>query len=344
MEFGIWTPVPHAVVPEPRLQAAATQARTRVDDPDYVDESFAFIRDVICRADELDFEHTLIAERLLGPDHSAWMLTASLAALTRRIHLLCAVHPALYPPQLVAKMGASVDRISAGRFHLNIVSGWWRDEYEMYSGRWIEDEDDRYARELEYIQVIKGFWTEDPFSFDGQYYQVDKGSLPIPPVQKPWPPIFAASRHEGGMDLIARECDWWFASGYEHSFRDWQNNLRIVRESIEGMRERAARHGRTLRFAMSAHVNCADTDDQALAAADWLEEYGKTNRIAWIAARHQQPGLVGSAQTIAERMLLYKEAGVEMFLMHFHPMLEGLERFGREIAPLVRPPVAVATA
>src|SRR6476646_3448179 len=112
MHFGIWTPVPHAVVPEPRLESAAAQARSRVDHQSYFDESFAFIRDVISRADELGFEYTLIAERLLGPDLSAWMLTASLATVTRRIRLLTAVHPALYPPQLVAKMGSSIDRIS----------------------------------------------------------------------------------------------------------------------------------------------------------------------------------------------------------------------------------------
>jgi dimethylsulfone monooxygenase len=340
MHFGIWTPVPHAVVPEPRLDAAAAQAQAVVEANDYQDQSFDFIRDVIVRADQLGFEHTLIAERLLGPDLSAWMISAALAPLTRQIRLLCAIHPALYPPQLVAKMSASLDRISEGRFHLNLVTGWWREEYEMYSGSWLDREEDRYARELEYVQVIKGLWQQPDFSYQGQYYQLQHASLLVRPVQQPWPAIFAASRHEGGIDLIARECDWWFASGYQPDFRLWRTNVEIIRAAIDSMRERAARYDRALHYAMSAHVICRDSDDEALAEADWLADYGQTNRIAYIASRHQSPGLIGTPDTIAERMLAYAEAGVEMFLMHFHPMLEGLERFARDVAPRVRPSVA----
>jgi dimethylsulfone monooxygenase len=333
MEFGIWAPVPHAIVPEPRLEAAANQVRSAVEDGEYVDESFSLARDVICRADQLGFRYTLVAERFLGPDLEAWMLSAALAPVTRQIHFLVAVHPALFPPQLVAKMGASLDRISRGRFHLNIVSGWWREEYEMYSGRWLDDDLERYARELEYIQVIKGMWTEDPFRFAGRYYQLDGASLLVKPVQRPWPPIFAASRHEPGMELIAREGDWWFASGYSPDFRDWRANLATVARSIDDMRARAAGYGRELRFGMSAHVICRDTDQQALDAAEALAAYGLTNRIAQIAAKHQGPGLIGTGPTIAERMTAYAEAGVDMFLMHFNPMQEGLERFAAEVLP-----------
>jgi FMNH2-dependent dimethyl sulfone monooxygenase len=261
------------------------------------------------------------------------MLGAALAPVTRQIHLLIAVHPALYPPQLVAKMGASLDRISHGRFHLNIVSGWWRDEYEMYGGRWLEDDQERYDRELEFIQVIKGMWTEDPFRFAGRYYQLEAASLPVRPVQRPWPAIFAASRHEPGMDLIAREGDWWFASGYSPDFRDWRANLATVARSIDDMRARAAAYGRELRFGMSAHVICRATDQEALDAGEALAAYGLTNRIAQIAAKHQGPGLIGTGATIAERMIAYAAAGVDMFLMHFNPMQEGLERFASEVIP-----------
>ena len=83
------------------------------------DGTFEFARDVVRRADELGFDTTLIAERFLGPDLEAWVLAAALAVVTRRIELMVAVHPGMVTPQVVAKMGASLDRISGGRFRGN---------------------------------------------------------------------------------------------------------------------------------------------------------------------------------------------------------------------------------
>lgn len=97
VEFGLWTPVPHAIAPEPRLNAAAEQAAAIVSGTGYTDQSFAVARDVICRADELGYDYTLVAERFLGPDLEAWLLTAALAPFTRRIRLLTAIHPASSP-------------------------------------------------------------------------------------------------------------------------------------------------------------------------------------------------------------------------------------------------------
>ena len=59
---------------------------------------------MIRRGEELGFETTLIAERWMGTDHSAWMLASALAALTTRIELMVAVHPGIMTPQAVAKL------------------------------------------------------------------------------------------------------------------------------------------------------------------------------------------------------------------------------------------------
>ena len=120
MKLGIWTPLPHALAPEPRLTAATRQAEAPASLP-YTDEAFAFARDVVCRGEQLGYDITLIAERLLGPDLEAWMLSAALASVAPRIEIMTAVHPGLLAPQFVANMGASLDRISGGRFHLNLV-------------------------------------------------------------------------------------------------------------------------------------------------------------------------------------------------------------------------------
>jgi FMNH2-dependent dimethyl sulfone monooxygenase len=88
---------------------------------------------------------------------------------------------------------------------------------------------------------------------------------------------------------------------------------------------------------MSCHVICTDTTDHAIDLANQLEEHGKTDRISFIAARALGPGLVGTPDLIADRIRGYEAAGVGMMMLHFHPMVDGMERFAREVMPLVKP-------
>ena len=86
---------------------------------------------------------------------------------------------------------------------------------------------------------------------------------------------------------------------------------------------------------MSCHVICADTDARRRSSSPIeLEEHGKTNRVAFIAAKALGPGLVGTPEMIADRIRRYEAAGVGTLMLHFHPMIEGMERFAREIMPL----------
>jgi dimethylsulfone monooxygenase len=342
MKLGLWTPVPHAIAPEPRLAAAIRQAEAPADLP-YSDKAFAFAREVVCRGDQLGFDITLIAERLLGPDLEAWMLSAALASVAPRIEIMTAVHPGLLAPQFVATMGASLDRMSGGRFHLNLVPGWFEEEYRMFGGAWTDDPAVRYSRMREFLQVVKGLWTEPQFSFHGQHYQLHDAVVQPRPVQQPYPPIYAASRSEGGMDVIAREGDWWFLP-HGAGFRDFPASLDLIATAREGMAARAARYGRTLRYGVSVHVICRPTHEEAVATAERLEAHGQTNRIARIAALALGAGLVGTYETVAERMLAYHTAGVDLFLMHFSPMLPEMERFAAEVLPRLRASAPPRTA
>ena len=102
MRFGVWTPLPHTIRPEPLMNVAIRESGTRglANGPD---KAFRFAVDMITRAEELGFETTLLAERWIGTDHPAWMLASALAPLTRKIELMVAVHPGIITPQVVAK-------------------------------------------------------------------------------------------------------------------------------------------------------------------------------------------------------------------------------------------------
>jgi FMNH2-dependent dimethyl sulfone monooxygenase len=335
MRYGVWTPLPHTIRPEPVMNEAMRESAIRglANGPD---KAFAFAVDMICRAEDLGYETTLIAERWMGTDHPAWMLTAALAALTHKIELMVAVHPGILNPQVVAKFAASLDRISGGRAALNIVNGWWKEEFDTFSNGALEKTDEeRYRRMDEFIQVIRGLWMQEKLDFHGQFYTVANQGLPLKPVQLPNPPIYAASRHDPGKDVIARGCEYWFVD-YVPDRRQWRSNVDLVAAGIADMRTRAAAHGRDLGFGMSCHVICADTMEEAERSADALEEHGKTNNVAFISAKALGPGLVGTPEVIAERIELFEAAGVGTLMMHFHPMIESMENFARKIMPLVR--------
>jgi FMNH2-dependent dimethyl sulfone monooxygenase len=334
MRFGVWTPLPHILRPEPRMEAAIRESGMRgvQNGPD---KAFDFAVDMIRRAEDLGFESTLIAERWLGTDHPAWILTAALAALTRKIELMVAVHPGIIAPQAVAKFTASLDRISGGRAALNIVNGWFKQEFETFgTGHLTPDEDARYRRMEEFVRVIHGMWGDDKFDFHGEFYKVEGQTSPLKPVQRPNPPIYAASRNDAGKETIARFGDNWFAD-YVADYRVWEQNAENAAIAIADMKARAARYGRKLGFSMSCHVICSHSTDDAIEQANQLEAHGKTNRIAWIASKALGTGFVGTPDTIVDRIQRFAAAGVETMMLQFHPMIEGMETFAREIMPLL---------
>ena len=334
MRYGVWTPLPHTIRPEPLMDAAIAESGTRglARGPD---KAFRFAADMIRRGEELGFATTLIAERWMGTDHSAWMLASALAALTSRIELMVAVHPGIMTPQAVAKLAVSLDRISGGRAALNIVNGWWKEEFETFGHGWQpQGEDARYRRMDEFVRVLRGLWQQDVLDFHGEFYTVDRQGLPLKSVQLPHPPIYAGTRNEMGKEVIARDGDTWFVD-YEPDHRMWARNVEQAAILVADMRRRAERHGRTLDFGMSCHVVCADTTEEANRLAEQLEEHGQTSRVAFIAAKALGPGLVGTPELIADRIRRYEAAGVGMLMMHFHPMVEGMERFARQVMPLL---------
>jgi FMNH2-dependent dimethyl sulfone monooxygenase len=348
MQFGIWAPLPHTIRPEARMDRAVAEIKSDTPLDGRHDGTFGFACDVVRRADELGFDTTLIAERYLGPDLSAWVLASALAMVTKRIELMVAVHPGMVTPQVVAKMASSLDRISNGRAALNIVNGWWMEEFDLFSnGTWIGGAE-RYPRMGEYIQVIKGLWSDPDFNFDGAHYRAHvraamtgaegKVVMPTPgevaakPSRQPYPPIYAASRSPGGKGLIAQHCDVWFAE-YKPGFRNFEVNIERMAADLREMDQLAAQYGRRLRYAINPQVICCDTQAEAERIAEQAEsDAGPRDRMV----NALGAGLVGTPEFLVERLRRYEAIGMDCMVTRFTPMLEGVEMFGREVIPLMR--------
>ncbi len=192
MKLCVWAPLPHTIGRETEIDLALDE----LGSPGRglpVDRSYAFVRDVVKRAEEIGFDITLVAERLVARDLEAWVVASALAVETSRIEIMTAVHPGIFPPQLVAKMAASLDRLSGGRACLNMVPGRRSHEFALYGNNgWIDDTHARYRRVDEFLRVVKGLWGLEPFTLEGQFFDVREASVATKPFRSPIP-IYAAS-------------------------------------------------------------------------------------------------------------------------------------------------------
>src|SRR5438874_10866898 len=159
MRFGFWMPV--------------FGGWLRNVEDEGMPATFAYQRELAQQADRTGWDVTLIAELNLndikGPEADcleAWTTAAALAAVTERIELMTAVRPNFRLPALVAKEAATIDRISNGRFTLNVVSAWWNEESKQYGGAWIELVE-RYVSIEELMIVIMCVGTSDGLMIKG---------------------------------------------------------------------------------------------------------------------------------------------------------------------------------
>lgn len=331
MKLGIWTPAPLSMRPDSIAQPAI-DGLTRHGGG--VDKNFLYAVDVLQRAEELGFDITLIAQRFLGPDLDSWMFASALAAKTKSIELMAAVHPGIMDPCIIAKHAVSIDRISGGRFCLNVVNGRRPQEFAVF-GKWLDHDEARYRRMHEFIKVLKGMWTSDDFTFNGEYYSVEHGTVPTKSVRTPHVPIYAASRMDGGMSVIAAECETWFVN-YDKDFRKYEESLKTIEHEVNLMRQRAAEHGRALNYGINACVLIGETDADAYAQAeDYLAHLARDPSIG-SASGALGANVIGSPKTVIERMKRYQSLGVNLFMLQFYPMRQGLDVFARDVLPALR--------
>jgi FMNH2-dependent dimethyl sulfone monooxygenase len=328
--------------------------------PQRTDWTFDYNAQLAQTAEQVGFDYALAQARFIasyGAEYQLEALTtvAALAPVTERLKLIAAVHPGLWHPGVVAKMGATIDFISKGRFALNVVSGWFKGEFTIYGEPWL-DHDERYRRSEEFIRVLKGMWTEDEFHFKGDFYRINGGWVKPKPInQNPHPEIFQGGNSKAARRMAARVSDWYFMNG---------NTIEGVREQIQEVSALAREEGRKLKFGLNAFIIVRDTEKEAhdvlreiIAQADKeaVEGFGEAVKQAGSSTREKvgmwansnfedlvqyndgfRSGLIGTADQVADRIRQFYEVGVDLILGGFLHYSDDLPAFGRTVIPLVR--------
>lgn len=152
-------------------------------------------------AEDAGFDAALLAEHYAasggGPDTlaaDAWIYLAALARGTERIRLGTLVSPVTFRhPSVLAKLAASLDHLSGGRAELGLGAGWLESEHAAY-GFPFPPAAERVDLLEEQLQVIRGLWTQDPFSHPGPVYRLERASFTPKPLQQPHLPLIVGGR------------------------------------------------------------------------------------------------------------------------------------------------------
>jgi len=119
---------------------------------------------------------------------------------TKRIRLgpLVYVLP-LWNPIRVAEEVALLDNLTEGRLECGFGAGIGPFSFSAYNIPWEQ----KREMTLEALQIIRGIWTHESFTFEGRYFQCKDVDLSIPLVQKPHPPLWMPTRSKDSIEEAA---------------------------------------------------------------------------------------------------------------------------------------------
>ena len=328
------------------------------------DWSFDYNRTLARIAERAGFDYALSQVRYTASygaefQHESTSFSLALLMATERLKLIAAVHPGLWQPAVLAKWLATADHLSGGRVAVNVVSGWFADEFRQLGEPWLEH-DERYRRSAEFMQALKAIWTEDEANLAGDFYRIRDFSLKPKPLSwpgRPHPEIFQGGNSTAARGNGGRYADWYFSNG-----KDFDG----VREQLDELRAIADETGRTdgPRFGLNGFVIVRDTETEAReqlreivakAHVKAVEGFGAAVKQAgqstsdkrgmWAESTFEdlvqyndgfKTGLIGTPEQVAERIIDYRRLGVDLILAGFLHFQEETERFGRDVMPIVR--------
>jgi alkanesulfonate monooxygenase len=326
---------------------------------------FSYLKQIAQAADRLGFSGALIPVGAHCED--PWIVAAALAPVTERLRFLAALRPGLATVTHFARQAAAIDRISNGRFLVNLVAG--GDAKELAGDGIFLSHDERYAQAGEFLTVFRQLLEGERVDFDGAHVKVKGARQLFPPVQKKLPIWFGGSS-EPALDLAAEQSDVYLT---------WGEPLDQVAEKIEAVRKKARAKGREVKFGLRIHLIVRETTAEAWAVADKLianlsdeaiaaaqaklagesDSVGQKRMNAlhgggrdkleiapnlWagigLVRRGAGTALVGDPPTVALRLREYQALGIETIIASGYPHLEEAYK----VAELLFPELGIGEA
>jgi alkanesulfonate monooxygenase len=317
--------------------------------------SYEHCGDIVRKADSLGYQNILLPSGwIAGQDALAF--ASAMAPQTQQINLLVALRMGEVWPPMLARALSTLDHILKGRLTINIISS------DMPGIK--EDNQTRYDRSSEIIQILQGLWrTDGPYEFKGKFYDI---SLPTTEPAKPYqqnggPLMYFGGISPAAQDLCAKHCD---------VFLMWPETEDRIAETMRVMSEKAAMYGRKIDFGFRSHVIVRETEAEARAAADRLISKLDAAKGAEIKARSQDSqsagvkrqdelraqskdlyiedhlwsgiglarsgcasAIVGDPDQVLAKLNRYMDMGMRAFVLSGYPHLDECDLFAKYVLP-----------
>ncbi len=193
-------------------------------------------------AEEVGFDSIWLGDHLLyrgdgreerGP-LEVWTLLAALAAATSRVSLgplvACA---SFHPPGLIAKMAATVDEVSGGRFALGLGAGWNETEYRAFGLPY----DHRVSRFEEAFEIVRRLLAGERVSLTGRFFRAEDAVLLPPPSRRV--PLVIGSNGPRMLSIALPHVDAW--NTWYADYGNTAAGFAELNETVSAAAERAGR-------------------------------------------------------------------------------------------------------
>jgi alkanesulfonate monooxygenase len=281
---------------------------------------------------------------------------SSIAPHITRMRLLTAIRCGeVWAPQLARQL-ATLNQVLNGALTINIISS------EM-PGETL-DGPARYRRTTETMQALRTLLNGQRLDMDGEFLQLHIDAPRICKEMASAPPFYFGGLSDEARDTAAKDADVYLM---------WPDTEDQIVSVMDDMKQRAASYGRTLRFGYRVHVVVRDTEDEAREAAAHLiaavdEETGDAIRsrsldststgvrrqaelresatndgfvepLLWTGIGRARSGcgaaLVGTPEQVAQKILRYRDMGIEAFIFSGYPHEAEAQRFANTVLPLL---------
>jgi len=220
-------------------------------------------------------------------------------------------------PPLLAKMAATLQQFSGGRFILGYGAGWVEAEYHAY-GYDFPSAKIRIEQMVEGIAIMKAMWAGGPATFEGKYYHIKDAVCD--PLPEPPPPILIGGDGERFLlRAVAEHGDWWLPFG---------RSPEVLRRKIAVLKDHCTAVGRDyddIKITYSLRVHLAQTRAEAEQTVG-----GQPMR--------DDPSFVGEPAALVEYLQEFAEIGVDHFQLVFpkFPATDDMELFADKVLPKFR--------
>ena len=212
-------------------------------------------------------------------------------------------------PFVVAKSGATLDLLSDGRFTLGVGVGYLKREFAALG----VDFDERGDLCEEALEVIRGIWTTDDFSYEGRHFTASGITAHPRPVSQPHPPIWIGGNTAAARRRVAAHGDGWCPfpapAMLAQTARTAEMNAETLGDGIDDLRRLLEAAGRD---PSAIDISFTNAEGGSPAADDFNADayLGGVKKLAALGVTWLQVGLPGDS------------------LAH---LLEVIERFGKSV-------------